>query len=124
MQSVSSNAVAVAVGWQFIKSEVGSVDIPIIFNKYREILIIATPWINENAYNTSLIIPTHFLSNYNIDTINSYVMGYGGRLNTSTPYGGRVGVDIYSTLNKLKLTYSVYDNSDRTSVTRLTVYAR
>ena len=117
MQSVTSNAVASALSWKLIGEKTGfNQNIPFNPSNYNEVIFIANIVPSESVYITSQIIPTSYLANNK-----TFSMGYGGRLNTSTPYGFRATVKYNN--NNITLTQAVYDNAD-ISGTKLTVYAR
>ena len=120
MQSVSSDAVYKKFDWKHIGSTTGTSAISINFDNYDEVLVIANPfnYLGSNLYITSQILPAKYLQAYS----GTYSMGYGGTLNSSTPYGFRATIKVTS--NSIALEQARYDNSEMASNTFFTVYAR
>ena len=120
LQSVSSNAVAQKFGWKRIGGVEGGVSIPINFDNYDEVLIIANVF--QNLYGTVYCCSQSFPASFLKDHHGDYAWGFGGTLNSSTPYGYRAKVTVSS--NSILPVQSIYDNGNQLNNTSFFVYAR
>ena len=120
VHSVTSNAVAEKFGWKLVGEVSGGVSIPVNFNDYDEIMIIANVGYSNwgTVYACSQVFPSSYVKTH----LGDYAWGFGGTLNGSTPYGYRARVTIGQ--NSILPFQSMYDDSDRLSSTLFSVYGR
>lgn len=120
MQSVSSNAVATKFGWKLVGEVRGGVSIPINFDNYDEVLIISN--MGYYQYGTVYCCSQSFPASYLKTHLGEYAWGFGGTLNSSTPYGYRTRVIVSQ--NSILPNQALYDNGDHLNNTLFSVYAR
>ena len=117
---ITSGGVYSALQLKYIGSQLGKVAIDCTnVNNYTEIVVVCRFFTNEKAYIVSQTIPVYMLS---VLGASSYAFGFGGPLNSATPYGARALIALDS--RYVTLQFATYDNNDVTGNTTTYVFAR